>query len=284
MTPVEQYEAGFTSPSRRRGPECKSDLALDRFGLGELDGAEVEQVRAHLAACEVCAARATQLSATAEAFDRENNVGALAAAALARASSPPEAGRWLAGLRRWAMPLGAVGAVGVLAVWVLAKQPAGLEETNLKGAAGFGLSAYVKHVEFDGLGTAWQGEPLHPGDRMLFRYSGSRAGYITVIGIDARSVVSVYYPVGPQAARVDSGFDVQLAGGVELDETLGVERIVAVRCDTPIATAQVVKAAQQVVSAAQRNGQSPTSAGAPELPNCSVASLDIQKTALPAGR
>src|SRR5207253_944057 len=96
------------------------------------------------------------------------------------------------------------------------------------------------------------------------RYRGARAGYLTVVSVDAAKKVSVYYPPGPNAERVEAGHDVPLRSAIELDETLGRETVIGVRCDEARSVAEVVAAAQR---------------GAALGPGCDEVRLELEKTA-----
>ncbi len=312
----ELFTSGNEPASRREGVGCISDLALDRAELRQLAAGDAERVRSHLSGCGGCRARADLIRRERSAFIEENNLGQLAADALSRARlSPPSMGApsWMRRLRISAVTAAACAGVAFL---VFTRSDTGsnlaarggspdralgergapaarreqeeypsvlrrratqreLETTAVKGG-GFQLSTYVKHGERGGPGTLHTGEPLHPGDQLQFRYNGSQGGYLAILAVDARSEISVYYPTGPQAARVDGGREIDLAQAVELDGTLGPERIVAVRCDQPLGVAEAVAAARRAMTAAVEQGRPPTDLPPLGLP-CAESRVDIVK-------
>lgn len=272
---------------RRRGPECLSDLALDRLERGEIATDRAEPARRHLEACEACGARATALRHEAQEFVAARNLGQLAAEALARAASgAPVAER---ARRRWRrlVPLTALLGAGVAIVaFFVFRTPQspsgeipGFEQTRTMGSP-FTLGLYVKHPDRADQPTRYMGEDLHPTDRLRFTYRGDRSGYLVIVAVDASQKVSVYYPSGPQAARVDPGAEVQLATAVELDATLGTEQILAVRCDAPVQVADVLAAARAAMAGAVGRGAAPTDLPPLALP-CTESRVEIRKAAAP---
>jgi hypothetical protein len=254
---------------RTRGPACVSALTLDRFALGELEGGQREAVSAHLAGCADCTRAHQALSAEQALFVQEAPIANLAADALARAQRQPSRWSW----RRLVAPLSlaAVG-VGALVFFVTPR-----EGTRTKGE--FSLSPYVLHPESTAPGSLHLGEPLHPGDKLQFRYNGN-AGYLTVVAIDSKGDVSVYYPPGPTAAPVPAGRDIALASAVELDATLGREVIIGVRCETPVAVTAVAESARKAVEGARGRGLYATEIGALDFP-CAQTRHQITKQPRP---
>jgi hypothetical protein len=98
--------------------------------------------------------------------------------------------------------------------------------------------------------------------------------------VDESGTVSVYYPAGSNAAAVSAGREVELPSAVELDGTLGRETVVAVRCDRPVAVADVVRAAENAAKDARARGASPADLGPLGLP-CDESRHPIGKTARP---
>jgi len=240
---------------RRRGPECVSDLSLDRLALGEVGPQEQATLTAHLAVCPDCAAASTRLGEDRALFAREAAIANLAADAAMRAASRPR--------RRWpwlVAPLGLLAA-GATAFTLFVKP---VPELRTKGE--FSLSSYVLHPESATAGALHLGEPLHPGDRVQFRYNGGKAGHLAIVAVDATGDVAVYYPPGAVAAPVAAGTDLPLDSAVELDGTLGREVIVGVRCERAIPVAEIAAAARKAAQAARARGVASTELGPLGLP------------------
>jgi hypothetical protein len=251
---------------RRRGPECVSDLVLDQLTLGELGDAERAAAAGHVAGCTDCATASARLIEDRAIFAREAVIPNLAADAVMRAERTPRSRFW-----RWLPAPLALAAAGIAALVTFATPPAGFRP---KGE--FSLSPYVLHPESATAGVLHQGEPLHPGDRLQFRYNGGKAGHLTIVSVDATGEVSVYYPPGPMAAPVEAGNDIALSSAVELDTTLGREVIVGVRCERPTAVDEIVAATRKAVGAARARGVDTTALGPLGLP-CAETRHQIAK-------
>ena len=70
---------------------------------------------------------------------------------------------------------------------------------------------------------------VYPRDAVRFFYSADRAYYLAIFSANARGV-AVYFPTGRTAQHVSAGRDVELDVNVELDDTLGRERVTALFC------------------------------------------------------
>jgi hypothetical protein len=256
---------------RKRGADCASALTLDRLALGELPEDERAVVGTHLAGCADCAALRDALEADRVQFAAQAAFPSLAADALARAETS-RAPLWLR-LRRLTAPL-ALAAVGaLLLLWRAAP-----DENRTKG--GFALSPFVVHTEGERAPALHAGEPLHPGDRVQFLYSGTQSGYLAVVAVDATGAVSVYYPPAMSTAEVTAGRNVPLSSAVELDDTLGREVIVGVRCEQPILVDAVVGAARKAAQSARARGAAVTDLGPLGLP-CAETRYQIDKRQRP---
>jgi hypothetical protein len=257
---------------RRRSPACASDLVLDRLALGELDASERPALEAHLAGCADCAAASARLTDERTAFARDAAIANLATEALARSRKKEDAD-WGVLWKRFFLPLGVVATMAAISIFTGVRSG-----TRTKGE--FSLSPYVLHPESRAEGALHLGEPLHPGDRLQFRYNGTKAGHLTIVAIDEAGKVSLYYPPGPTSAPVGAGHDVPLSTSVELDGTLGREVIVGVRCDVPVAVESVVEAARRAVESAKARGAAATALGSLGLP-CAETRHQIAKQPRP---
>ncbi len=278
MNDSNQQNQSSVGTRRKRGADCLSDLTLHRLHGGELEAAFQARVTAHIEDCASCREARAVLGADVGQFSQQNHIASLVADALLRASQPSPLVRWL---RRAVAPLAVCAGLGAAAVALLAPgQTPSVDRIRTKG--GFSLSAYVQHREQDGPGALHLGEPLHPGDKLQFRYNGD-AGYLAVVALDAAGKLSTYYPAGAVAARVEGGRDVPLATAVDLDETLGNETIVAVRCDEAITIDEVRSAVSRAIERRRSSfGAAPSGGGllALDLP-CAQAGLHIIKVDLP---
>lgn len=201
---------------------CPSELRLDRWLAGELEGTVAASVGLHVQACARCSARRQRR-------ERER--------AWFRASAPPlfVVGPAVVPKRRRAIWWGAGALATAMAMLVLFVVPArmqhaGVEVTRAKGQQR--MSFFVR----DGVSAAVRegapGEIVHPGDRLRFAFDREAVGesYAAVLSKDARQGVDVYFPPdGTQAARLGAA-DGLPPYSVALDVTLGTETLYAVFC------------------------------------------------------
>jgi anti-sigma factor RsiW len=235
-----------------RGPECASDLVLDRWHAGELSHDEVRSLTAHIATCTRCSERRDTLAKSREAFDASipdwlrvgrHEIERESARPIARddvpatksASSRARGG--IAGARsraaRWLPRAAAALALAAgIALFVKTKRPAEIASNErLKGA---GRLTY--HVKHDGVvREGGEGEHVAPGDALQFSYSTTRSGYLAIVSVDGARNASVYWPSGNHAAPTVLGRDVSLPASIILDDTLGPETIYGLFCAEPIA-------------------------------------------------
>lgn len=225
--------------TRRRSEACASDLRLDRLLAGELAPSEVRALEAHLVACAACAARRRELAAAHSAFPHE--AGAFEALGAAMTERPPRSearGAPRSGSRQRATVLRRVWAAAaiaaalglgvslVLRLMLDVERPVATLEggTRTKGEPLPSLRLLVRRA--GDVFVLRPGEPLHPGDALRFELAASAAGHVAIVARDAVGAVGVYHGWAP----VDAGEGQLLPGAVELDESLGRERIYAVWC------------------------------------------------------
>jgi hypothetical protein len=204
-----------------------SDLVLDRLLTGE---AVEPDPRAHLEACGECAARLAALRREADAFARAAPIAALAATTRQRLARDG----WRARRRRFGYAALAIvpAAAALLVLWWRAP----VEMVRTKG--GLALDVFRKPVAGAVEVLAPSGE-AHPGDGLRFRLSTPRAGFITIVSIDGAGMVSSYFPDAPELAPIAKGQAQLLDGAVELDATLGPERLLALVCAERLHTRDV---------------------------------------------
>jgi len=196
-----------------RSAECLSRLHCDQLLNGELE--DRDDLKRHHASCQRCTALL--------AAHRQERAGF--AVPRARAS------------RRWTIGFAAVAAA--FGLWLVASRDRhDGAETRSKGKPA--LTFYVKHSEV--VREGGPGEVVYPNDAINFTVSTEVPAYLAIVSVDGAGKVSAYYPAGPAAAAIPTGRDQVLPRSVLLDDTLGVERVVGVFCDRPIAVAELVAA------------------------------------------
>ncbi|MGV3621904.1 MAG: hypothetical protein ACO1OB_13860 [Archangium sp.] len=84
------------------------------------------------------------------------------------------------------------------------------------------------------------GATLQPSDKIRFVVNPAGSKYVMVASHDGAGVFSVYSPFNANMSQpVDAKSKLELPGAVELDSTLGTERVIAVFSDEPLTASQV---------------------------------------------
>jgi hypothetical protein len=200
-----------TSLADRTRVACFSALHFDRFLTGELDRAEAEHLREHMAECARCTAAVDDLRIASE-----ERLPPLPVVPLAARSRVP--------MRAAAALVGLAAAASLLLV---VRSPG----TRLKGS-GYMLGMYVDHR--GEVRPAAPGEMVAPGDAVRFAVTAPMDVHVAVLSLDPKGHGSIYFPAGGRAELVRAGTDVPLPLGTRLDETVGEERILGLFCSSPI--------------------------------------------------
>jgi len=198
-----------TSRAERTWAACFSALHFDRFLAEELDRAEAERLRHHVADCTRCAAALARLQKASE-----ERLPPL------RVVPPPSR-----------VPLRAVAAAAGLAAaasLLLMVRPPG---NRVKGSA-FTLGMYVDHR--GEVRRAAPGDTVAAGDAVRFAVTVPVDTHVAVLSLDSKGHGSIYFPAGGRAELVRAGADVALPLGTRLDETVGEERILGLFCSSAI--------------------------------------------------
>jgi anti-sigma factor RsiW len=203
---------------------CQGDLRFDALLGDELTETDRRTLLEHVARCPRCRDRLAAITCERARFLASE----LAMPPwLATAANPAQSAR---------VPWWSVGAGLLLAACaLLIGLPRDTPTERAKG--GEQLSFFVKRGDRVQRGSVT--EPLHPGDRLRFAYTSARARYVAIASVDAAKQTSVYFPSGARAERLEAGREVPLPSAIELDDTLGDERIFALFCDAPIELAPV---------------------------------------------
>lgn len=249
-----------------------SDLALDRFLAGELDGTPAaESARAHLASCGTCDARRAEILRDAEAFPAQ--VWIAGEAAKVRRMLEKERGVERRPTRLFASPLAKAvsfaAAASIAAVAILATPPRpdpGYD--GIKGPdAPVALSIFAQRATGGRVTQLVPGEALSAGDSVRFQVWTDRAGSLSVLGLDGRGHVSPYATVElPQRIQGEI-----LEGSVVLDDAPSAEVFFAVLCEPGAAPPEA--AAKKALEAANGDPRRVTALGS----GCHEAAFLVRK-------
>jgi hypothetical protein len=202
---------------------CLDELALEKVLLDAPPAGASE----HLAGCEACTARLTQMKA--EGADFKQYVFPRTVDAVVEGARP----------RRWwpfvLVPL-AVAAAASLVVFTRAPTP---EYVGVKGQT-VGLAVYSLDP---------QGAPVRLSDgarvaldaNLRFQVRPDAPCHLWVLSVDQHGVVSRLFPAEGDAQRVSG--ETTLPGGAQLDGQAGPERLFAVCTEAPLSWAELQRAA-----------------------------------------
>jgi hypothetical protein len=230
-----------------------SSETIDLLLMAALAGDKESEARAHLDGCPVCQKRWAELNEDKLRFEQfvfPRTVGRLEE----RLNSPSLADRLRAGWKALIPAMGLAAAASVAFAVFVGGRSKGADEAyvGIKGGASFEVVAYRPE---SGQFPVKAGTVLKARDKIRFVVNGAGAKYVLIASRDGAGGFSVYHPFGAaQSGAIEPG-RVELPGSIELDEVVGLERLVAVFSDAPV-QADAVKAAMEA------NPQSPKVADA----------------------
>ncbi|MCP4804986.1 MAG: DUF4384 domain-containing protein [Proteobacteria bacterium] len=203
------------------------ELALERYVLDELESGHAELVDLHVAECETCAASLTAIheddTAMPAFWARIDLSGDTDLGDIEPANDPQ--GVTIPPWKKITPILGLLAAALLIGLLL----PTGPEFE----ARGGEVELQVYRHDGEQGAPVFDGDVVHPGERLGFRLASGRGGHAMVVGVDDAGTI---YPCWPQPEGVSVLLDpmtepTTLPTAVRLDDMLGSERIVAVVCD-----------------------------------------------------
>lgn len=241
-----------------------SSETIDLLLLSALSAPESNEAKQHLDTCEACRQRWRELNEDKQRFEQY-----VFARTLPKVEARVKAER--AGFFSRFKVQVLVPALGLAAAAaVVASMPTQTEDDVYVGIKGGQPTLDVVAVRGNA-GNPFQVKPgvkLQPSDKIAFLVNPAGAKYVMVASRDGAGVFTVYFPFGAQQSVPvpQSQAKVELPGAVELDATLGAERVVAALSEEPLT-------AQQVEEAIRTNPQ------APKLPGVKFVAVEFVKVA-----
>jgi hypothetical protein len=245
-----------------------SSETIDLLLLSALSATETNEAKSHIDGCTDCRGRWQELNQDKERFEQfvfARTLPKVEARVLAERE-----GFFARFKLKFLLPVLAVGAAA--AGVVLTTGPGTGTQTEDDAYVGIkGGQPSFEVFAVRGSGSAFpvgNGVELHPSDRIRFVVNPAGAKYLLVASTDGAGVFSVYHPFGAQQSQpvAEAKTKLELPGAVELDGTLGSERVVAVFSEEPL-TAEQVSAA---LKADPKN---------PKLPGVRFVSREFRKVA-----
>jgi hypothetical protein len=208
-----------------RNHHCPSELTLERLRQGEIEGAPLE---AHVRSCLACRRLVEELAAPPPPL------------ALA-----PRRRRWWA---QTALAGAAVGALVTVTVLVLLEPPHA--STFLCKGGPWSLQVFARRPDGQ-VGRLDPGASVSPGDRLRFQVSSCwEPGEVAILDVEARGEISPVVPPSGATIPVAAGRTTLLDGAVELDGSLGRERLLLLACRRAVALSDLLAAARQALARA----------------------------------
>lgn len=244
-----------------------SSETIDLLLLSALAAPEANEAKAHLDSCESCRTRWRELNEDKQKFEQFVFARTLPKVEARLQKEQGGAGLFERFRALWLLPavgLAAAAAFGIVSVTGPGTQTEDELYIGLKGGA---PSLEVVALRGETQFPVKPGAQLQPKDRIRFVVNPAGAKYLLIASKDGAGVFSVYHPFGAteSVALADAlPKKVELPGSVELDETTGPERLVAVFSDAPVKAADVEAALK-------------ADPAAPKLPNARVLSWEFQK-------
>jgi bacterioferritin-associated ferredoxin len=255
-----------------------TDLTLERLLHGEPDTAEAQE---HLDDCGACAQRHRALLADAAA---DLPPLRLPTAPVASAPAPlPDNVVPLSRERPWWSAAG--GLLAAAAAVLLLVNIGPTTELPLRDPPDHftkrsadlpALSLEVYRSASGDIARISSDDVVFPGDRLGFRVGSEADGHLLILGIDSTGKAYPCYPSDGTAAAIQHGGPAEVPGAINLDDTLGIERLLAVRCPDPVPFGQLAGALEAAAA-----GLSPDSATPQLKEQCAQRELRLRKEPRP---
>jgi hypothetical protein len=255
-----------------------SELAANRYLLGECNTRERALLDGHLAQCSLCAAYLDSLRAfdaklptgrwlqvVSGGVDEARGLSAVAviepeapgdglgapveagppsrdssrAPLVPPARSPSHRRGGRLGRARVRWATASAALVAAAAVALLIWNRVPVEDELLRKGSDFALEAFAKGA--DKPREVGDGDVVHPGERLGFRVRSQEPGFVLIAGVDDLGhAYPCHPPSGLAAPWEPSTTAVVVEGAVELDDAIGAERIVALWCPDRFAFEDIV--------------------------------------------
>jgi hypothetical protein len=134
------------------------------------------------------------------------------------------------------------------------------------------LGVYVRRGDGEVVVASSPAE-VAPRDHIRFEVITTRPGHLCIVGVDGAGAVTAYVADGERLRAVGRGRQV-IDGSIELDDTPGAERLIAVLCSDERPTRDVLEAAR---AALRQAGGDPRAIGTLPLSSCTQATFLLRK-------
>lgn len=243
------------------------ELGLEAYVSGSLDADAMAQVDTHLATCPICQA----MVADARADDR---LPLPAWTPKAEVQTVPDAANrpW----RAWMAPISVVAAalVAFLVMPTPSSDVVAPDDTDVMRSKGM-VQLGVWADEGPSSRRIGDGQFAFADDRLGFELSTSKDGWFLVVGVDDDGQAWLGYPQDGSQRAVSVQATQQpedLGAAVQLDGTLGSERIVGLLCDKPLSFGDVEARVVEVAASTEPGARMPEL-----IDGCSQSEIRVRK-------
>ena len=224
-------------------PEHPAEHDLTRFHAGDLEKEKRDAIQAHLSTCDHCAEFIRHLDSFRQEFASSHyRQGFLALVRKEAQGDFQEAKSWwqkVFGPSRRVFLASSVATLLILAVVVFMNRNPKDNSSSIR-MKGSEISLSYLVMENSRPVLAKPNRILHPRDRIQFRLSAPRGGYVHIVGVDEAGAVTVYFPLpGMEPEIYPGGSGRPVPGSIILDDTLGKERVFVLLCEKPIGRTQL---------------------------------------------
>jgi hypothetical protein len=228
-----------------------SSETIDLLLLAALPANQANEAKAHLDDCGFCKQRWLELNEDSQKF--KQYVFARTLPQVEARLQTAQAGFFERLRLKFVLPvLGLATAAALALVLGPGTQTEDDEYVGIKGEASFEL---VAQREAGQAFPVKAGATLKPKDKVRFVVSPGAARFVLVGSLDGAGAFSVYHPFGAgQSEPVGGPARLELSSTIELDETVGTERVYVVLSETPVTAAALEAAAKANPASPQLDG------------------------------
>lgn len=221
-----------------------SSETIDLLLLSALSADETNQAKAHLDDCGLCKQRWLELNEDSQKF--KQYVFARTLPQVEARVKASQQGFFERFKLQFLLPTLGLATAAALALTFSAGPGTQTEDDVYIGVKGHESTFEVFAQREQGGSFTVKGDTkLKPKDRIRFVVAPGQAKYVLVASVDGKGAFSVYHPFGSSESEPIAGQvprRLELGSTVELDDTLGTERLLVVLSDAPV-KAEAVKAA-----------------------------------------
>ncbi|MDX2011615.1 MAG: hypothetical protein SFW67_15550 [Myxococcaceae bacterium] len=230
-----------------------SSETIDLLLLAALPSTEANEAKAHLDDCGFCKQRWLELNEDSQKF--KQYVFARTLPQVEARLQSAKVGFFERFKLQFVLPALGVATAAALALTFAAGPGTQTEDDEYVGIKGDASFELVAQREAGQAFPVKAGTALKPKDKVRFVVTPGAAKFVLVGSVDGAGSFSVYHPFGAgQSEPVSGAARLELSSTVELDETVGAERVYVVLSDAPVTAAALDAAVKANPASPQLDG------------------------------